>query len=92
MFGMNYVSRQDIAVILLLGRYLTPSQAAGYLAVTTKTLADYRSKGRLPRYIKRGNAIRYPADAIIEFIVERNKAKYMPIYDELLRSTLEHGT
>lgn len=86
------VSRQGIEAILFLKGYLTSKQTAEYLGITRKTLADYRSKGRLPRYIKRGNAIRYPADAIIEFIVERNKVKYMPIYDELLRSTLEHGS
>lgn len=88
---MNAIDWKEIEKTLTLGGYVTSRQAASYLDVTPKTLADYRSKGRLPRYIKRGNAIRYSADAIIEFIVERNKAKYMPIYDELLRSTLEHG-
>ncbi len=81
---------KEIERIILSGGYLTSKQAALYLGVTVKTLADYRSKNRKPDYIKRKNSIRYPANAIIEFIIERNKAKKMPKYDYLLSATLEH--
>ena len=76
---------------MIAGIYLTPKQAALYLGVKVKTLADYRSKKRKPYFIKRYNAIRYPPHGIIDFIVERNKAKMMRQYDQLLLATLEHG-
>jgi len=64
--------------IILSNGYLNPKQAAAYLGIGIKTLADYRSKGRLPHFIKRRNAITYHAWAIIQFIQHRNKTKSMP--------------
>ena len=83
---------KQIEEIILSGGYLTSKQAAVYLGVTVKSLADYRSKKRQPYFIKRLNAIRYPAQSIIDFIIKRNEAKYLAKYDILLSATLEHGT
>ena len=86
---MEFITQ--IEQTLLLEGFLTPKEAALYLGIQTKSLADYRSRGRKPDYIKRGQTIRYPAQAIIEFICERNEVKYMKQYDHLLQSTMEHG-
>lgn len=83
-------SNSEIERIILSNGFLTPKQAATYLGITTKSLATYRSRGRKPDYIKRGQTVRYPAQAIIEFIRERNEVKYMKQYDHLLQVTMEH--
>ena len=49
---------KEIEQIIIDGGYLTAKQAALYLGLTVKTLADYRSKNRKPDYIKRLNSIR----------------------------------
>jgi DNA-binding CsgD family transcriptional regulator len=81
----------EIESIITAEGYLTPKQAAAYLQVTTKTLADYRSNGRKPDFIKRGQTIRYAAQAIIDFIIQRNETKRMPEYDQLLIATQQYG-
>jgi len=81
---------KEIEQIIIEGSYLTAKQAAFYLGLTVKTLADYRSKNRKPDYIKRLNSIRYPPDSIIEFIIQRNKSKYSPVYDYLLSTTMKY--
>ena len=84
--------RIEIEALLLAGHYLTGEQAALYLGVTQKTLADYRYTGRKPDFIKVRNQIRYPAQAIIEFLVQRMVAKELTKYDHLLSATLEPDT
>ena len=86
------MNEAEIEDIIKSGGYLTPKQASIYLGLTVKALADYRSRKRKPEYIKRLNAIRYPSNAIIEFIIHRNQIKMMPEYDHLLLTTLEHDT
>ena len=43
---------------------LTPEQMAARLKVSIKTLANLRSLGRGPKYVKVGASVRYPADPI----------------------------
>jgi len=40
--------------------YLTPSQMAVRLGIAAKTLANQRSKGTGPKFVKVGGAVRYP--------------------------------
>ena len=40
--------------------YLTPAQMAERMGVKPKTLANLRSAGQGPKYVKRGRRIRYP--------------------------------
>ena len=82
---------KEIERTILTNGFLTPKQAAIYLGLSHKSLADYRSRGRKPDYIKRGQTVRYPAQAIIEFIKDRNEVKYMKQYDHLLQATTGHG-
>ena len=88
----NKLNFKEIEEIILSDGYLTSKQAAAYLGVTVKSLADYRSKKRQPHFIKRRGAIRYPSQSIIDFIIKRNEAKYLAKYDVLLSATHQHGT
>ena len=88
----NKLNFKEIEEIILSDGYLTSKQAAYYLGITVKSLADYRSKKRGPYFIKHRNAIRYSSRSIVDFIIERNKAKYLAKYDYLLSATLQHGT
>lgn len=69
----NRLNFREIEAIILSGGYLTSKQSAFYLGVTVKSLADYRSKKRGPEFIKYHNFIRYPAQSIIDFIIQRKK-------------------
>jgi len=87
----NNISAKEIEAIIFSDGYLTSAQPTKYLCLIQKILADYRSQKRKLYCIKRGNDIRYPAGAIIEFIVHRNQIKMIPQYDYLLQTTLQHG-
>ena len=68
---------EEIKKLIEAGVYLTPKQAALFLGLTVKTLADYRCIGRRPEFIKRKNAIRYPANAVLLYHHEQlAKARY----------------
>lgn len=41
---------------------LTPEQMAAKLGVAIKTLANMRSKGTGPKFVKVGGAVRYPVE------------------------------
>lgn len=41
---------------------LTPTQMAARLGVSAKTLANQRSAGKGPKYVKQGGRIRYPVE------------------------------
>lgn len=45
-------------------RHLTPEELAERLQVATETLRDRRRHGQRPRWIKVGQAIRYPLNEI----------------------------
>lgn len=47
---------------------LTPSKAAEVLDVNTKTLANWRSLGIGPAYIKVGRLVKYTEEAINEWL------------------------
>lgn len=54
---------------------LTPEQAAAYLGeIPTATLAWWRARGRGPKFIKIGRAVRYRASHLDEYLSagERN--------------------
>jgi hypothetical protein len=51
---------------------LPPSEAAGVTGLAAKTLANYRSKGPGPVFIKTGNLIHYRYADLLTFI-EKNK-------------------
>jgi predicted DNA-binding transcriptional regulator AlpA len=44
-------------------QFLTPTQMAERLGVKTKTLANQRSAGTGPKFVKVGGAVRYPVNA-----------------------------
>jgi len=52
---------------------LTPEQAAKYLGITTRTLANWRSIG-FPRiaYIKVGRCVRYHPDELDGYIIKNS--------------------
>jgi len=39
--------------------YATPAEAAEYLGVARQTLANWRSLGKGPRFVRRGRLVRY---------------------------------
>jgi excisionase family DNA binding protein len=43
---------------------MTPGQVASYLSVAEQTLANWRSKGEGPRYVRVGTSVRYKREAI----------------------------
>lgn len=49
--------------------YLTPAELSNRWdgAVTTGTLANWRSKGRGPAFAKFGNKVRYPVTRVVEW-------------------------
>ena len=49
-------------------RLLTPPEAAERLARPERTLAQWRYQGRGPRYVKVEGAVRYPQDALNDYI------------------------
>ncbi|XZG69274.1 helix-turn-helix domain-containing protein [Chitinibacteraceae bacterium HSL-7] len=52
---------------------LTPSQATELLGLTTSTLATMRSRGGGPPYLKRGRAIYYHIDDLVQFQLQRTR-------------------
>lgn len=55
-------------------RLLTPAQAGQLLGLSTSTLAKYRClKSTGPVFIRLGAAIRYPEDALAEFIARQRR-------------------
>lgn len=52
-------------------RNLTPDEAAGLIRMQPQTLANWRSQGGGPDFIRVGSKIFYPAEKIREFL-ERN--------------------
>jgi hypothetical protein len=75
----------EIQLLLEKGYYLTSKQAALYLGLSTRTLADYRSLRRKPEFIKRGNDIRYPAEAVLAY------KHYQKNYRKLLSTTPDYS-
>ena len=56
---------------ILLRRLLTPRKAAGTMGVAEQTLAQWRSQGVGPKYIRVGRLIRYSAEDIAAFLKSR---------------------
>lgn len=79
----------EIESLLQAGYYINPKQAAAYLGVTVKTLADYRSFGREPEYIKHHNKVRYSSEAIRAYKQKQSTWQAKPKYSHLLSTTLE---
>ena len=72
------------------GYYLNPKQAAAYLGVTVKTLADYRSFGRKPEYIKFHNKVRYSPEVILEYKTKQSDFKNRFKHHYLRLTTPQH--
>lgn len=53
--------------------YFLPDQAAEYLHVTTRKLADMRQAGTGPRYRKHGSRVVYTVAAIEEWSARRER-------------------
>ena len=55
--------------------FLTPQQVASRYgnAITIRTLANWRSTGQGPDYIKVGGKVMYPADAVLEWEKSRKR-------------------
>lgn len=51
------------------GALLTPAEVAGELRITEKTLANWRSLGRGPAFVKVGGRVRYRRQAVDESLV-----------------------
>ncbi len=55
-------------------RLLTPAQASERLGLSTSTLAKYRClKSDGPVFVRLGSAIRYPEDALADFIARQRR-------------------
>lgn len=52
---------------------IDPKATASYLGVSVMTLADFRSKGVGPNYIKVGRCVRYRRSDIEAWLVSRTK-------------------
>ncbi|MCB1773858.1 MAG: helix-turn-helix domain-containing protein [Gammaproteobacteria bacterium] len=52
---------------------LTETQAAEFLNLSKKTLQAWRQSGEGPPYLKLGRAVRYEADAIRDWVKERER-------------------
>ena len=50
---------------------MEPKEVAELLGVTEGTLVNWRTKGRGPRYIKSGKAVKYRRAAVAEWIMEQ---------------------
>ena len=46
--------------------FLTTSEAAQRLGMSKKGLEQLRARGKGPRYVRVGNAVRYPVEALLE--------------------------
>lgn len=51
--------------------YLTPQEAADLLGVATKTLAQWRTQKRGPKFYHVGRLVRYRAEDINEWVESR---------------------
>ena len=49
-------------------KWLTTGQAASYLKLAPGTLQNWRSKGKGPKFIKRGNNVYYPMKSLEDYI------------------------
>ncbi|WP_277050852.1 helix-turn-helix domain-containing protein [Ruania albidiflava] len=49
-------------------RYLTPTEASEYLGLTTGTLANMRSLGTGPSFVRRGRIIRYAEADLVAYL------------------------
>ena len=47
---------------------LTPEEVAQYLRISQKTLANWRCAERGPRYLRIGRDIRYPENALLDWL------------------------
>lgn len=47
---------------------LTPEEVAQYLRISQKTLANWRCADRGPRYLRIGRDIRYPENALVDWL------------------------
>lgn len=52
-------------------RFLTPAEVADLLKVSTKTLANRRSQGLPPLALKIGGRVRYPREALEEWLAKQ---------------------
>lgn len=52
--------------------FLSSKEAAQKIGISHKTLANWRTIGKGPYFIKVGWAILYPPDSVDKFIKERN--------------------
>lgn len=52
-------------------RLLTTEEVSEFLSVPRSTLADWRYKGRGPRYFRVGNGVRYAKDDLLAWLDER---------------------
>ncbi len=65
LWKMKKHEREGIEVLL------TPEEVSALLEVDVRTLANWRYKGKGPKYMKIGSLIRYPASSVREYI-EKN--------------------
>lgn len=49
-------------------RYLTPTEASDYLGLSKGTLANMRSLGTGPSYVRRGRVVRYAEGDIVAWL------------------------
>lgn len=54
--------------------HLTPRELAARLGLHVVTLANWRVKGRGPKYVKAGKAVRYPLSRVEAWELERTRA------------------
>ncbi|MCL1599154.1 MAG: helix-turn-helix domain-containing protein [Actinomycetia bacterium] len=57
-----------------MSRLLTPGELAEYLQVTEATLADWRYRGKGPRYVKVGRLVRYSQEDDVDTWLASNTA------------------
>jgi hypothetical protein len=50
----------------------TPEQASEIIGVTVETLCRWRLRGEGPRFIKQGKFVRYPQEALREFLAGKS--------------------
>ena len=70
---MQRMTRSDRRTpsITQLGELLTPPQVAQRLGVRLVTLADWRFRGRGPRWVRVGRLVRYPSALLEAWLAER---------------------
>ena len=68
MEGDNMMPQNKITEIFNPSEWLTTGQAASFLKVAPGTLQNWRTQGKGPKFVKRGNHVYYPMSELIAYV------------------------